>query len=1190
MSLAIIVVIVTWIGCKAIIKWIWTLVKRLFSYMVGESQDNQVLDDMDASESLSSEWKYDVFLSFRGPDTRRSITSDLYDRLQKRGIKTFMDDPDLQVGDGISSTLIAAIEKSRFAIVVLSENYAHSAWCLDELAKICECMEESNRIFPLFYNVEPSDIRHRKGSFGEAFNKHESSGRHTLQKVQRWNDALNKVASFSGWHTKNYKTDRELAEIIEDFVFRKVQPIDVELTLSTGDFEEFEATRKAMDEVMKALKNDEVTAVGVYGMGGVGKTTMVKHVAAQSCKKGTFHHVIMAVVSQTTNFERIQGTLADMLGVKLEKETETGRAARLRMEIMRKEKLLIILDDVWKRIELSTIGIPSYEELQKRNSKVVFTTRKGNVCHAMKCQEKITLNILSEEDSWTLFATNARRSFQSNARRSFELTEFERVARKVAGECRGLPIALIAVARALGDKDQAEWQKAARRLEKSQSATVEDEHYVFECIKFSYDYLKDEDHKLCFLLCCLYPEDYDIRLENLFRYAIGTGLFRDETIEESRETADSVVKYLKDSSLLLDSEKKGCVKMHDVIRDTALNIANSKDGHRFLVKAGCRLRDWPCGSHQGYSAISLMSNEIWKLPKEELVCPNLQILLLQKNEYLNEIPEIFIQSANELKVLDLSKTSIYVLPQSFSHLTNLQALYLDFCHEMIDISSVGKLKKLEILSMREYPLKELSREIGNLTNLRMLDVSGCMGRGIVTIPSKVISKLNRLEELYMLYCGFKDWGCEVEGQGEETNIGFDELAGLSYLKILQVCISDAKYIPKNVKVKPNWVYFDIRFGDCRSAYKDYRRHDHNSRSLVLHSTIIRTLPDWFVKAVTTKTQKLEYGNCKGINDILMEYDYGRLHELKHLTIRYFSFSFVSYNESLEALMNTTRQIQKAPVFEKLEELHLTCLIELKELCVGELPPGSLINLKEFKVYGCHKLGNVSNFLKRLPNLEKLYLNILPKLEYVFGCEGFEPEQSEVREMVLMNLNALRSICNGPSPCSIFQSLNSLVIDHCKLLQSLFASDVAQCLVHLEDLFLEHCPLLERVIETVNNEKTVLRKLKNLVLTELPKLYGASATVDIKCPSLEHLIVVNCPQFSFSCPFSLFYNSQFSFSIPASNYFGSTNLVKLNDPQLYYFLHDSRFTEAANPIDTLEALLDRDFQNSQMDCNSYSWNL
>jgi hypothetical protein len=203
----------------AIIKWIWTPVERWFGYMVenGEpiSQDNPELVDAVASASLPSSpaepsstarrWKYDVFLSFRGLDTRKGIVFELYDVLHRRGIKTFKDDRDLEVGYAISPTLLAAIEESRFAIVVLSEKYASSTWCLDELAKICECMKDHNRILPLFYHVEPSDVRYRKKGFGEAFTKHETSGRYTSEKLQQWRDALKQVASFSGWHTQNFK-------------------------------------------------------------------------------------------------------------------------------------------------------------------------------------------------------------------------------------------------------------------------------------------------------------------------------------------------------------------------------------------------------------------------------------------------------------------------------------------------------------------------------------------------------------------------------------------------------------------------------------------------------------------------------------------------------------------------------------------------------------------------------------------------------------------------------------------------------------------------------------------------------------------------------------------------------------------------------------------------------------------------
>nr|XP_011461660.1 PREDICTED: probable disease resistance protein At4g27220 isoform X2 [Fragaria vesca subsp. vesca] len=605
-----------------------------------------------------------------------------------------MDEPDLRVGVTISPTLIKAIKESRFAIVILSQNYASSIWCLEELGEIC-LSKEDNRILPLFFEVDPTDVRHQKKSFEEAFSKHETSGRHESDKLNQWRAALSRMAKISGWNTSDYKTHEELVDNIVESLRSKVPADAIEFT---NDFQAFGATKEATNKVMKALTDDKITAVGVYGMGGVGKTSMVRHVAAQACRNGTFNHWIIAVVSQNLDLKIVQGTLADSLGFKFVEETQAGRADRLHKEIMGKEKLLIILDDVWERTELSKIGIPTYNELEKCKSKVLLTTRRLNVCNAMKCHEKISLKVLSEQDSWTLFVRNAGTI-------SFEPTSFEKVARRVALECKGLPIALIAVARALRDEDQEEWEKAAERLEQSQYVNPnheKDEDNAFRCIRLSYDYLKNEDHKSCFLLCCLFPEDHNIKIKDLFRYAIGKRLFRDaQTMEVARGKLVTVVKYLKGSSLLLDSEEEGCVKMHDVIRDTAIQIAESEDCHWFFVKAGCGLKGWPPrGLHEGCTAISLMRNEIRKLPEEELVCPNLLILLLNGNAELSEIPEKLIQNLKELRVLDLSNTSISVLPQSFSLLTNLQALYLDDCGELIDISVVGKLNKLEILSMR----------------------------------------------------------------------------------------------------------------------------------------------------------------------------------------------------------------------------------------------------------------------------------------------------------------------------------------------------------------------------------------------------------------------------------------------------------------------------------------------------------
>ncbi|PRQ34007.1 putative P-loop containing nucleoside triphosphate hydrolase [Rosa chinensis] len=159
-----------------------------------------------------------------------------------------------------------------------------------------------------------------------------------------------------------------------------------------------------MTSLRHVRKDDEITAIGVYGMGGVGKTTLVKHVSAQARELGLVNYVIRAVVGQIPELRNIQGTLADQLGLKFKKEeTEIRRAARLLEGIMRGNKILIVLDNVWQRINLSRIGIPSYNELHGCNSKLILTSTRMNICYSMECQARIHLDTLSEEDSWNLF-------------------------------------------------------------------------------------------------------------------------------------------------------------------------------------------------------------------------------------------------------------------------------------------------------------------------------------------------------------------------------------------------------------------------------------------------------------------------------------------------------------------------------------------------------------------------------------------------------------------------------------------------------------------------------------------------------------------------------------------------------------------------------------------------------------------
>ena len=177
-----------------------------------------------SSSSFTKQCRYDVFLSFRGEDTRNGFTGNLYGILRYHGINTFIDD-ELPKGEEISAELLEAIESSRISIIVFSQNFASSTWCLGELVKILECKKNNGQIvLPIFYNVDPSDIRNQKGKFGEALAKHEERFKKNMERVQEWREALNEAGKISGWHYKNEYVfnDYFVITIIKLFYFNHI--------------------------------------------------------------------------------------------------------------------------------------------------------------------------------------------------------------------------------------------------------------------------------------------------------------------------------------------------------------------------------------------------------------------------------------------------------------------------------------------------------------------------------------------------------------------------------------------------------------------------------------------------------------------------------------------------------------------------------------------------------------------------------------------------------------------------------------------------------------------------------------------------------------------------------------------------------------------------------------------------------
>ena len=154
------------------------------------------------SPSHSLNLSYKVFLSFRGEDTRYNFTGYLYEELTRNGIHTFRDDEELEQGGAIASRLSRAIEESKCFVVIFSENYANSRWCLNELLEIIECMNTKGRlVLPVFYHVDLSDVRNQRGSYGRAFAAHEiDADEEKKERIQKWRTALKEAANLNGYH------------------------------------------------------------------------------------------------------------------------------------------------------------------------------------------------------------------------------------------------------------------------------------------------------------------------------------------------------------------------------------------------------------------------------------------------------------------------------------------------------------------------------------------------------------------------------------------------------------------------------------------------------------------------------------------------------------------------------------------------------------------------------------------------------------------------------------------------------------------------------------------------------------------------------------------------------------------------------------------------------------------------------
>ncbi|CAN6699573.1 unnamed protein product [Malus baccata var. baccata] len=807
-----------------------------------------------SSSSFKSKlWNYDVFLSFSGKDTRKGFTGHLHDAIEDRGYKAYLDEDDLKRGEEIKEELYRGIEESRISIIVFSKKYADSSWCLDELVKIMECRSKLGRhVLPIFYHVDPSHVRKQDGDLAKAFQKHkkriskvkDGKKREAKRKrVKQWRKALTEAANLSGHHLQITDNRRE-AKFIKEIVDK----IITEWLPSTN---EPYATKypvginSRIQDITSHLSSgrSNVLMVGIWGMGGMGKTTAAKAIYNQIHHKFKFKGFLADVSNATSKHGLVylQKTLVSTILEGKFKISNVDEGIRLIKQQFQHRRVLVIMDNIDEVEQLNAIA--GNHDWFGPESRVIITTRDEHLLHQIGVDKIYRLHEMNEKEALELFSWHAFGNSQPNE-------GYLELSRQIVSYCGGLPLALEVLGSFLITRTRTDWDSQLKKLKKTPKGKI------INPLKISFEGLDDPQKAIFLDISCFFigwDKDYVTKVLNGcgFSATIEINVLRERCLVTFERNELNMHDLLQEMARVIIFERSAghperCSRLWDP--QLVTEVLTDKSGTKEVEGLALHLsiQDFERYAFSTEAFANMKKLRLLRLINVQLIgeykhVPIKLIWLCWRGFPLQSIPDDFFnleklvfldmqgsqlvqvwegsKLLQKLKIIDLSFSFFLIKSPDFSQLPNLEELILEGCDKLSEIhSSIGHLKRLALVNLTGckmlsslpedfyksksvktlllngcFQFREVHKDIGEMISLRILEAKDT---AITEVPRSIVELKNltrlSLQGVQRLSCPLLLWGLNFLRElnlsqcalsDDEIPKGLGSLISLQYLSL-----------------------------------------------------------------------------------------------------------------------------------------------------------------------------------------------------------------------------------------------------------------------------------------------------------------------------------------------------------------------------------------------------------------------